>query len=486
MFRKIRRFTFFFILALLTVYFAYEYIVGESLGNYWPIAILYSAGLAFMVISFYKEESMEEVVGDFDHLRRRIEKSRFSIFEQRNNSFILKPRFDYPYSLFNGDMIYLRHLDDTTTIEGPKYYVEGLVKDIRGDMNIFTRFFSRTSIFIIVFAMGILPFIPSSGPNWDLKQWFHNNKIRSIEVIEIEDEEALGNSLGNINNYGYLAESEDYIFYVHDHMSLIRADKNFENPLDLISQTSGFGISNLNVVEDWIFYSKGDKYKRMRLDGSEEETIYNMTYVYDLHIRGNWIYFINTEDDFRIYKMDINGSNIESFLNISATDIAVYEDRLYFSYPMISEATNKGRIESIGLDGYDKRDELDVIARDIIIHDGYFYYINTDDKLSRAQMNKDAREEILTEEKINSFAITDYGVYYTLGYHDQPHIIDGNGLYRIDFDGSNGEEVLDYEIFAGLSHVGDYLLFSAHDEYYSPHLKKLDLRTGVLETLGDY
>lgn len=440
--------------------------------------------MGFMAFTYYKQETIDEVVGEFDHLKKGIENSRFEIIEERDNTFLLKPKFDYPYSLFNGDMVYVNFKDEKiAVVEGPKYYVEGLIKDIRGNMNIITRLLSRTSIIILMFIAMIGPLIPLAGVEWDLRQMAHNLKfeVLSIDVIEIEDENALGNTLGNINNYGISTENEDYIFYVYDNMDIIRADKDFQNKVHLTENKDGQGIDYLNLVEDWIFYRKGGKFHRMNIDGSNIQTIYNMSHLLDVHIIGNWIYFINPEDDFKIYKMDINGQSLDRFLNMSVTDIAIFEDRLYFSLPILSEGYGKGRIESISLEGYDRRIELDTMASDITIQDGYFYYMNPRDQLYRAEMNSDKGPEILVNKRISSYIITNSGIFYTLHLSGQPDIIDGDGLYRIDFDRSNDELILDCEIFGHLSHVGDYVLFSSFDEHYYPHLNKLNIITNDVE-----
>lgn len=167
--RSIRRYLFFFLSALIIFYILFVAIPNQNrdLGNYWPLIVIYAAGIGFMVYNYYREEEMEEVVGEYQHLKRNIEKSRFTIIEERDNSFLLKPRFDYPYSLFNGDRVRVNYLDNKAIVIGPKYYVEGLVKDIRGEMNFLTRILSGISISILLFIIAIYPLLPLIETDWN-------------------------------------------------------------------------------------------------------------------------------------------------------------------------------------------------------------------------------------------------------------------------------------------------------------------------------
>lgn len=461
----------------------FEVIPDEGIGTLWALVMIYSVVLGFVGISYYKHTVMEEEIGGSEYLKRNIDQSRFKIMEQRDNTFLLKPRFDYPYSLFSGDSVLVKYVEDRAIIQGPKYYVEGLVKDFRGELNRASRFLSGISIVMLIFLMGILPLLPISGSEWTLKQWFHNLKIEvlAIDGIEIEDESAVGNTLSNTNSYGVAVESEDDLFYVYDHMNIVRVDKNFHNKVILTENMDGTGIDYLNVVQDWIFYRKGSKLHRMHLDGSNDQAIYNMSYLLDVHVQGNWIYFINPEDDFKIYQMTVNGEHINKFLNISVNDIAVFEDRLYFSYSMLSEGTDKGRLESITLEGYDQRIELDETVLDMTIHEGHYYYIGYGNQLYRSKINSDPTPETIVHQTVTSYSITDSGIFYTLRCEAEPDIVDGEGLYHMDFDGSEETLVLDCKISGGLTHVGDYILFSTFDENYYPQLHRFNLITNEVD-----
>lgn len=209
--------------------------------------------------------------------------------------------------MLSKDKVHVRYSDGIVSIEGPEYYVASLVRDIKGKRNIWKSKITSTVFFILILIILSLPILLETGVIADLRINYHNYQARNVDRIEIQDTNALGNTENNTNNYGYGAEYNDYIFYVEDHLNLVRTTKDFQDKTYLIEKSSGTGISRLNIVDDWIFYSSGKTLSRMRIDGANNETIYKMGYLIDIHVLGDCIYFINPSDKFTVYRMDVNG-----------------------------------------------------------------------------------------------------------------------------------------------------------------------------------
>ncbi|MGB4440446.1 MAG: DUF5050 domain-containing protein [Sedimentibacter sp.] len=74
----------------------------------------------------------------------------------------------------------------------------------------------------------------------------------------MENEFAVGNTEGNINNYGLVAETDESIYYAND-IKLYKSDKDLKNETVLVDHPENLGKDTLNIVEDWIFYRQGDK-----------------------------------------------------------------------------------------------------------------------------------------------------------------------------------------------------------------------------------
>ena len=423
-------------------------------------------GLAHATTYRFKKVSQE--VEDFQYLSRTIEEGKWEIINRDESSFILQARFNYPYNFFIKDKVYVEYDNNIATIRGPASYVERLVWEVKGRNKwvILSRYALVLGLLIIL----AIPLIRESGLYWNVKTSIHNSRSdtnRQIEATVLDR----GNRIENINNYGSALESENHIYYVSDHLNLVSVDKDFQNQIYIMENPSGSGIGNLNLIGDWIYYTRGDELYRVRTNGNDREKLYDLGLLLDVNIVGDSIYFINFNDSSNIYRMDINGQNLERFLDIPAMDIGIFNERLYFSY--IND--DRGYIESIELNGKDRRLEIETIANNLLMEDNYYYYIGEDYNLRRSDIDS-KEEETLIDDKVSSYIIIDDEIFYSLHYEDAGY--PGQGLYRSNLDGGESSLILNTEMVESLSYVGESLLFYSADEDYLPTLRRLDLSSG--------
>ncbi|MEG6521279.1 DUF5050 domain-containing protein [Desulfotomaculum sp. 1211_IL3151] len=461
---------------ILLLFIICEVILGRDINLSWNGIILYAVSIGVWTKNYIHRLVKEKVV-DFEYLETILKKGRWKLLEQKENSLLIKPEFDFPFRMLIKDTVQIQYSDKTAIIEGPWYYVNALVNDIRGKSSIWTKGVTSIGAFVLVIVLVAIPFLFDEGVLWSLRLSYHNSQVKDVEIIEIKPQGVLGNTNENTNNYGFGVENEEYVFYVEDHLNLIRASKDFQDKNYLIQKASGTGISRLNIAGDWIFYSSGKTLNRIKIDGTDNQTIYKLSYLSDIHMKENWIYFINPFDVFNVYRMDINGRNLERFLRIQASDIALYGDRLFFSH----EGDGNGYVESIGLDGNDRRVECQVFAKDLTIREDYCYFIGEDFRLNRIKVDKNAQKQILVDEKVSSYIITDNGIFYSL--HSKDVGYPGEGVYRMELDGSDRALVSDTYHLEGFTHVGEWLLFHSSDKEALPVLKKLNILTGAIETI---
>lgn len=474
----IKGFIYIYLPVVLLLFIIYEIILGWDMNLSWDRIILDAVIIGIWTISNYIHKLVKEKVVDFEYLETVIKKGRWKLLEQRENSLLIKPEFDFPFRMLINDTVQIQYSDKIAIIEGPWYYVNALANDIRGKSSIWTKGITSMGALVLIIALVSIPVLFEERVLWNLRLSYHNTQVKDVEMIEINPQEVLGNTNENTNNYGLGVENEEYMFYVKDHLNLIRANKDFQDKNYLIQKPSGTGISRLNMAGDWIFYSSGKTLNRIKIDGTDNQTIYKLGYLSDIHMKENWIYFINPSDGFSVYRMDINGRNLERFLRVQASDIALYGDRLFFSH----EEDGNGYLESIGLDGSHRRVERKVFAKDLTIRGGYYYFIGEDYRLNRIEVDKNAQKQILVDEKVSSYIITDNGIFYSL--HSKDVGYPGEGVYRIELDGSDRALVSDTYRVEGFTHVGEWLLFHSSDnELSSPVLKKLNILTGAIETI---
>lgn len=472
----IKRLLFFLLPIILLLYVFYGVILGYDFSLSLENVILYGALVGITTIGSYIGKTREEKIENDNWLMIIKEENRWKILKEDSKGLILKPRFDFPYNLLAKETVSIKYSDDKVVIEGPRYYVDQMAKDIQGRSNKWVRRFSAVGAFIFVLVILSVPIVLNSGLYWNTKIKYHNYKMRDVKQIQIQDSKSLGNTVSNSNNYGNAVETEDYILYVEDHLNLIKSDKDFTNKKYLIQKGSGSGIDRLNIVEDWVFYSS-ESYNRMKLDGSQDIVLYKMSYLMEPQVVGNWIYFINFQDNHSVYRMDVNGQNLERFIQKGVSDLAVYDNRLFYS----SLEGDKGYVESVDLDGANKRLEFETGSsiRDLSRWNNDWYYINGDYRLIRADGKEPDLYQVPIDDNVSSYIITEEGIFYSLHGDDVGY--SGDGLYKMDHLGFNKTLISDEKKVRGFSHISHWILYSSFNDQMYPVLKRIDLKTGEIE-----
>lgn len=175
--------------------------------------------------------------------------------------------------------------------------------------------------------------------------------------------------------------------------------------------------------------------------------------------------------------MDVNGRNLERFMDVKAEDIALYDDIMIFSH----QVNGKGYVESIDLNGSDSKVELEVSAKDLTRWDGYYYFIGGDYGLYKSPIDENKEPQLLIDNKVSSYLVTDSGIYYSL--HSEDVGYPGKGVYKIELDGTGNTLIKDTERVEGFIKTGEWLLFISSDNKSLPELRRLNLITGEIEIL---
>ena len=194
---------------------------------------------------------------------------------------------------------------------------------------------------------------------------------------------------------------------------------------------------------------------------------------------GNWIYFINYQDNFTVYRMDVNGQNLERFIEKEVMDLGVYDDRLFYS----GLKDKKGFVESIDFDGKNRRLEFetDSLVRDFTRWNNEWYYINGDSRLIRTEGKDPDVYQVPIDDNVHSYIITEQGIFYSLQGEEEEYI--SQGLYKMDHFGYDKTLIADEKNVEGFAHIGEWLLYSSFNEKMSTRLKRVDLNTGEIEFL---
>jgi hypothetical protein len=292
------------------------------------------------------------------------------------------------------------------------------------------------TLFFMALAFGVTDYITDY-----IKEKYHNYQLTKVEQIYIENDSLIGNTVNNINNYGLVAETVDSYYYIKQ-IQIYQSDKDFTNEVLLVGEPINPGKDTINVLENWIFYRQGAKINRLDIRDGNIKTIFR-GHSLQMQVLGKHIYFINLDDDYKLYRMDVNGQNKEILHEEKIIDMAIYDSKIYYSY----ENNGEDFLERMDIDGREKEFLTDVKAKNMVKDNEYIYYLDVDkDQLCRMKL-EDYTIESLSNEKIFTFVKDNEYIFYTLK-KPQKNYFEIKGLYKMDIDGGNkitidGESYLD-------------------------------------------
>lgn len=473
----IKRIVFFLAPFWVLLFVVYEIVFDLNLGKSWYSLTFYIFLISLSNFGGYRHKIIEEPALDFEMIETDSD-VRWKTISKTDRTFVLRPRFDFPYNLMSGETVRVDCSGGKVTVEGPAYYVDTWIRDLKGKRNPIRNKLALVAIPGMVIVLLLVPILFGTGVIADLKIMYHNYQTRDIERIVIADATASGNTENNSINDGFAAAYADQIFLVRDNLDLVSVSDDFQEQNYLIDQTSGSGISHLNIIEDWIFYTKGSSLNRMRLDGTEKETLYKAGYLMDVHVIGNDIYFISFSDNFAVHRMDVNGQNLERFIDKDVIDIAIIEGRLFYSY----EEDGSGVLESVDLDGKNMKIELEKPIQDLVYAGDIFYFLGFGDNKLYSYSGKDgAAPVILVDERVSSYIATEDGIYYSLFSKDGAY--PGKGLYKVASDGSEQVLLDDANSIENVSQIDEWLFLTGYDSKHYVFEKRLNLLTDEISML---
>jgi len=171
---------------------------------------------------------------------------------------LIRPIFDAPLNFVLSDKVELRYDSKKAVISGPKYYITMLAKTIRGEevRSIRRGTAALKGLFFVLLA--VVPLLSGSNIFWSYSVMRHNNRPASAVEIERPGDTISGNRPENTINHGQAVESDEYIFYVEDYLNLVRVSTKFEDKEYLIEEGEGYGLADLNIVEEWLYFTQGE------------------------------------------------------------------------------------------------------------------------------------------------------------------------------------------------------------------------------------
>lgn len=302
-------------------------------------------------------------------------------------------------------------------------------------------------------------------------------EITTGAITDLFASKEMGNSQGNITNFGYSVEKNGDIYYVSPsedmYSTQINCIKSGETDSTVIYQ-GGYDIRALNIVGNKIYFISisddetdaedgiDNKIYKMNLDGSDLTVVSDNDFSYDsydMQITKNRIYYVGT--DYNVYKMDLNGGNKELVAETGTGYVAMNDQ--YIIYDKIDEETNDFVTYIRELNGGEQRAITGSKVFTPIIYEGYIYYINAEEHLAKVLASGGEEQEI-TNYAIYNMNISNGKIYY-LNYKNEESEDYTIAIYKMNLDGGEQEVIKELENYSSyLNIVGDYAYYMDMNE----------------------
>lgn len=469
-----------FLPGLLIFYLFYKVIFDVEMDIYWLTILMALVTFIYDLIKKYQHETTEERLQALDEIERIISKKRWEVLLHDRTKLVVRPKFDFPFNFMLSDQVEVFLASSRVKIVGPRLYIEEFSKEIREEVTEDTdkKITMRNGMVGIICTFFFFLPIVEGDVYWQAKVMYHNAFADKNEVVA-QTEDILGNSAENILNQSYGVADEEYNFYIEDGTEIVRTDKNFQNKKYLTDNGEQMAYSDLNLAGDWLYFMEGNAISRMKTDGSDKEVIQNIDIPMNVQISGEWIYYISIEDESNVYRMNLNGENLNRYLDVYANSIAVYEDYMILSYSE-DEDDYKPNIERVSLKDKSREVQFDLVSTNLIEWDGYYYYTGANSKLMRVQIETPSNPEVLVDEYVTSFTITDQSLIYTVeSTYDTK-------IYISNIDGSNEQRIPGKSSMVdGLTKLGDSVLFYTWNSNGYATVNRFDLNSNEVKRMDE-
>lgn len=151
--------------------------------------------------------------------------------------------------------------------------------------------------------------------------------------------------------------------------------------------------------------------------------------------KDGWIYFLNSSDNEKLYKINVDDSGMTKISDDSPLFINVEGDWIYYS-----NNNDQNKLYRVKTDGTKRSKLSDDLALNIYTADNVVYYSNKADNMSLYKINGDGTDRIkLSEDGANLINVVGSTIYYL-------NLSDNRKLYKVNIDGIGRTKLLDDEI----------------------------------------
>ena len=313
---------------------------------------------------------------------------------------------------------------------------------------------------------------------------------------------SLGNSSGNIRNYGYAAYEGKYMYFVSpddtsEKTRINRANKDGSNIM-IIYETE-YDILSLNVYHDKLYfigmitnddakaYSQiladedhglqidyiDNKIFSLDIDGSNLQVLNDNEFSnddYQITVVDDKVYYIGI--DYNIYIMNLDGSNKRTISTNKTGFLGISEKYIVYNDYPVSQKTKIANNETVdnpeyvtyimNIDGSGARTIDGTRLYSINIIGEYIYYTDADKNICRIRVDGEEKQVLVITNAYN-LNVTNNKIYY-LNYKDEANSDFTVCIFQSDLDGKNVEMIKQLQKYSQFLDIIDHKVFYMDSE----------------------
>lgn len=293
----------------------------------------------------------------------------------------------------------------------------------------------------------------------------------------------VGNSAGNLNNFGYYCEDGGTVYFAnaYDGYSLYSMTGDEQN----LKRLNAAQIQYLNAGGDYLYYyqvnasaslgfghamrvnglyrtsKKGTKSVCLSKDTIQTVKLVDDYVFYQLAVRG--------EDTLKLYRIGTDKSDKQMICDSLVNPACAENGTIYYN-----NAEKNHYLYTLTKEGTPTL-LLDKSMYYPCVMSGYIYYLDIRNNYRLCRYNYSTKtEEVLTEDRVDTFNVYDSYIYYQKNSADSPALI------RMRIDGSNPETVAEGN-YRNINITSQYVYFQDFDSdvpvYHTPTYGAVNVTT---------
>ncbi|QXM05923.1 DUF5050 domain-containing protein [Crassaminicella indica] len=218
----------------------------------------------------------------------------------------------------------------------------------------------------------------------------------------------------------------------------------------------GYGnhLNKNNIVKngEWIYYieyENDDRLYKMNIYENKPIKVTDFA-IKNLNMIGHNLYFISMLENRGIYKLDVKSMQMKKIVEGNVDYLTVTDDNMYYY-----KETHTGKLCSNTLDGSNEKVLIEEDVIEPIIKGSYVYYISPENEGCIYKMNlKTLKSKKISEKYTRCMNINDSYIYYS----------NFKGMYRMDLDGNHLVKLSDDQHIKNIL-VGETGVYCFKDNY---------------------